>query len=221
MKNNLNHVAALKHRSQHAPMDKRGDNTLAALLKEVRACRLCADALPHGVRPVVRASATARICIAGQAPGLRVHNSGVPYSDPSGDRLRAWLGIDNAAFYDESRVAIVPMGFCFPGYDSAGADKPPRTECARAWHDRLFAALPRFDLILTVGAYAHRYHLKAAAKKNVTDTVRAWREYGPIHVPLPHPSWRNNGWLKKNPWFESELLPHLRAAVREIISPEA
>jgi uracil-DNA glycosylase len=190
---------------------------LAALVSDIHACRSCAAELPHGVRPVLRISGTARLCIAGQAPGIRVHNSGIPYNDPSGKRLRAWLGIDADTFYDERRVAIVPMGFCFPGYDAAGGDKPPRAECGRLWHDRLFAAAPKFKLMLAIGSYAQTYHLKSGAKKSMTETVRAWREYGPV-IPLPHPSWRNNGWLKKNPWFESELLPDLRARVTEILS---
>ena len=190
---------------------------LPKLLADVRACRLCERDLVDGVRPVLRVSKTARLCIAGQAPGIRVHNSAIPYNDPSGTRLRAWLGIDRETFYDESRIAIVPMGFCFPGHDANGGDKPPRAECARTWHDRLFAGAPRFKLVLAIGTYAQAYHLKVNAKKSVTETVRAWREYGPLAIPLPHPSWRNNGWLKKNPWFESELLPHLRARVAEIL----
>jgi uracil-DNA glycosylase len=193
--------------------------TLPALLADIRACRLCASALPHAPNPVLRISRSARICIAGQAPGLRVHKSGIPFTDPSGDRLREWLGLDPYTFYDESRVAIVPMGFCFPGYDLAGADKPPRPECVRHWHDRLFTAAPRFGLILAVGVYAHRYHLKGGTKKTVTDTVRAWKEYGPVTVPLPHPSWRNTAWLKKNPWFEDELLLSLRDRVRDALLP--
>jgi uracil-DNA glycosylase len=191
---------------------------LASLLKDIRACKLCAADLPHGVRPVLRLSSTARLCIAGQAPGLRVHKSGIPYSDPSGDRLRAWLGVESETFYDETLVAILPMGFCFPGYDEAGADKPPLPVCARTWHERLFAAAPRFPLTLVVGAYAHRYHLKGRAKKNVTETVRSWQDYAPAVIPLPHPSWRNTGWLKKNPWFETDLLPYLRRRVREALS---
>ena len=190
---------------------------LPALLADIRACRICAGDLAHGARPVLRISQTARLCIAGQAPGIRVHNTGIPYNDPSGTRLRAWLGLDRETFYDESRVAIVPMGFCFPGYDPAGADRPPRAECARTWHDRLFALGPAFKLVLAIGTYAQAYHLKGHGKKSMTETVRAWREYGPV-IPLPHPSWRNNGWLKKNPWFESELLPCLRARVAEILS---
>jgi len=191
---------------------------LSGLLAEIRACRVCEHDLAAGVRPVLRMSKTALLCIAGQAPGIRVHNSGIPYDDPSGTRLRSWLGIDSETFYDESRIAIVPMGFCFPGYDAHRSDRPPRPECAPNWHDRLFQSAPKFKLVLAIGTYAQAYHLKGSAKKTVWETVRAWREYGPLAIPLPHPSWRNNGWLKKNPWFESELLPHLRARVAEILS---
>jgi len=191
--------------------------SLHALLADIRACRLCAAHLEHGPRPVLRLSPSARLCIAGQAPGIRVHNSGIPYTDPSGERLRAWLGVDRDTFYDETRVAIVPMGFCFPGYDSAGSDKPPRPECVAHWHDRLFAARPRFELVLAIGTYAQQYHLKGSARKTMTETVRAWREYDSV-IPLPHPSWRNSGWLKKNPWFETELLPQLRARVAGALS---
>jgi uracil-DNA glycosylase len=191
---------------------------LRGVVAEIRACRICADHLQHGVRPVLRVSRSARLCIAGQAPGIRVHNTGIPYNDPSGDRLRAWLGMDRETFYDQRRVAIVPMGFCFPGYDAAGADKPPRPECARHWHEKLFAAAPRFELVLAIGTYAQRFHLEDRAKKSVSETVRAWREYGPMVIPLPHPSWRNNGWLKKNPWFEAELVPFLRARIAAVLS---
>ena len=192
--------------------------SLPALLKDIRACRICAKHLPHGPRPVLRLSKTARICVAGQAPGIRVHNTGIPYNDPSGERLRAWMGVDRETFYDEARVAIVPMGFCFPGYDAQGGDLPPRRECAEHWHDRLFAAAPDFPLMLVIGAYAQRYHLGARARKTVGETVRAWREYGPRYIPLPHPSWRNNAWLKKNPWFEKELLPALRTRVARALA---
>jgi uracil-DNA glycosylase len=192
--------------------------SLPALLKDVRACRICARALSHDPRPVLWLSSTARICVAGQAPGIRVHNTGIPYNDPSGERLRAWMGVERETFYDESRIAIVPMGFCFPGYDAHGGDLPPRPECAAHWHDRLFAAAPKFSLMLVIGTYAQRYHLGEDVKNNVTETVRAWREYGTGMVPLPHPSWRNNGWLKKNPWFEKELLPVLRARVRRALA---
>jgi len=192
---------------------------LRAVVAEIRACRLCASELPDGVRPVLRISKTARLCIAGQAPGMRVHRTGIPYNDPSGDRLRAWLALDRETFYDEQRVAIVPMGFCFPGYDAAGGDKPPRPECARTWHEKLFAAAPRFELVLAIGTYAQRHHLDGRTKKSVSETVRAWREYGPMVIPLPHPSWRNNGWLKKNTWFEAELVPYLRARVAAVLEP--
>ncbi len=191
---------------------------LNALLKDIRACRICASVLDHEPRPVIRASATARICIAGQAPGIRVHNTGLPFNDPSGDRLREWLGVTREIFYDEARIAIVPMGFCFPGYDASGGDKPPRPECAKTWHDRLFATVPPFALTLAIGIYAQRYHLNNASKANMTATVEAWREYAPKIIPLPHPSWRNNVWLKKNPWFEKELLPYLRERVAAALS---
>ena len=197
---------------------RKAADPLASLLAEIRGCRICEAHLPHGVRPVLRASATAKLCIVGQAPGIRVHESGIPFNDPSGDRLRDWMGIDRDTFYDESRIAIVPMGFCFPGYDAKGADKPPRKECSRHWRDRLFAALPRFPLTLVIGTYAQRWHLRGQARQNVSETVRAWRDYAPDLIPLPHPSWRNNAWLKKNPWFESELLPELRMQVRRSLS---
>lgn len=189
-----------------------------ALLADIRACRICAGSLAHEPRPTLRVSTTARICIASQAPGVRVHNTGVPFNDRSGDRLRQWLGIGRDVFYDEAKIAIVPMGFCFPGYDEAGGDKPPRPECVKTWHDRLFAAAPSFTLILTIGMYAQRYHLRDAVKANMTATVEAWREYAPKVIPLPHPSWRNNAWLKKNPWFEDELLPYLRERVAAALS---
>jgi uracil-DNA glycosylase len=194
---------------------------LEALAAEIRACTICARHLAHGVRPVLRISPTARICVAGQAPGLRVHQSGVPYDDRSGDRLREWLGTSREIFYDESRIAIIPMGFCFPGYTEKGADKPPRPECVRHWHDRLFRSAPKFDLVLAIGRYAQQYHLEGRAGKSVSDTVRAWRKYGPLIIPLPHPSWHNNHWLKQNPWFHSELVPVLRESVAQILSLES
>jgi uracil-DNA glycosylase len=178
--------------------------------------------LPHEPRPVLRASATARLVVCGQAPGTRVHASGVPFSDPSGERLRQWMGVSAKEFYDTSRIAIVPMGFCFPGLDAAGADLPPRPECAPRWRARVFAELPSVELILLVGGYAQRWHLGVAARAGVTETVRAWREHfagdrRPRHLPLPHPSWRNNAWIKGNPWFEKQLLPALRTDVRRIL----
>lgn len=192
---------------------------LDRLTKEIGACRVCVDnprkgPLPHEPRPVLRVSATARICIAGQAPGTRVHASGIPFTDPSGDRLRDWMGVGEEEFYDTSRVAIVPMGFCFPGQDAKGGDLPPRPECAAHWRARLFEHLPQIDLFLLVGQYAQSWHLGAAKRKSLTETVQNWREYGPGAIPLPHPSWRNNAWIRKNPWFESELLPVLKREVR-------
>jgi uracil-DNA glycosylase len=184
---------------------------LTRLADEIRACRLCADHLEP--RPVFRVSSTARLLIAGQAPGTRVHASGVPFTDPSGDRLRDWLGLDSSLFYDESRVAIVPMGFCFPGLDAKGGDRPPRPECARTWRMRLLAQLPNVQFQVLIGAYAQRWHLGDRAKGSLTETVAAWAGYLPAAIPLPHPSWRNNAWLKKNPWFERETLLALKAAV--------
>ncbi|MDW3099340.1 MAG: uracil-DNA glycosylase family protein [Alphaproteobacteria bacterium] len=183
------------------------------LLKDIRACTACADDLPHDPRPVLRASTSARVCIVGQAPGTRVHASGVPFDDPSGDRLREWLGVDRDTFYDESRIAIVPMGFCFPGLDAKGGDKPPLKRCAKLWRTQLFETLGEVDFTVIIGTYAQAWHLGKARKKTVTETVAAWRDYMPSAITLPHPSWRNNTWLKKNPWFEADVLPVLRAEV--------
>ena len=196
---------------------------LAPLLKEIRGCRFCLETpdgvpLPHEPRPVLRAHKAARICIAGQAPGTRVHATGIPFNDPSGDRLRDWMGVDRETFYDERRIAIVPMGFCFPGLDHKGGDKAPRRECAPRWRDKVFAGLPNLELVLLVGQYAQSWHLGAARKKTLTETVAAWRDYGPRTLPLPHPSWRNNVWLTRNPWFEKEVLAHLRAEVARLTS---
>ena len=153
---------------------------------------------------------------------MRVHASGTPFTDPSGDRLRAWLQLGSEEFYDQARIAIVPMGFCFPGHDAAGGDLPPRRECAQAWHERLFAAMPQLELILAVGSYAQRWHLGAADARSMTDTVKRWRELldakgRPRRIALPHPSWRNNAWLSANPWFEAELLPRLRKEIRRLM----
>jgi uracil-DNA glycosylase len=166
---------------------------------------------------VLRAKASARILIAGQAPGTRVHQSGMPFTDPSGDRLREWMGVDSETFYDDTRIAIVPMGFCFPGLDAKGGDRPPRKECAPAWRKELLAHLDQVELTLLVGSYAQAWHLGAARKASLSETVNGFREYGPRFVPLPHPSWRNNAWLKKNPWFDEELLPHLRQRISAIL----
>jgi uracil-DNA glycosylase len=197
------------------------------LAGEIARCRICRDRpaarpLPHEPRPVCVLSATARIAICGQAPGTRVHQSGIPFLDASGDRLRSWLGVDKDIFYDAARIAIVPMGFCFPGLDAKGGDLPPRTECAAAWHDRVFSLMPQIELFVLVGGYAQRWHLGAKAKPNVTATVENWRAIlrragkVPAFV-LPHPSWRNAGWLKKHRWFDAELLPALRARVAALL----
>lgn len=183
------------------------------LLKDIRACTACTDDLPHDPRPVLRASTSARICIVGQAPGTRVHASGIPFDDPSGDRLRDWLGVDRNTFYDESRIAIIPMGFCFPGLDAKGGDKPPLKRCAKLWRTQLFDTLGEIDFTVVIGTYAQAWHLGKARKKTVTETVAAWRDYMPTAITLPHPSWRNNTWLKKNPWFEADVLPVLQAEV--------
>jgi uracil-DNA glycosylase len=183
---------------------------------EIRACRICEAILEP--RPILHVSKTARLCIASQAPGLRVHKTGISFNDPSGDRLREWMGVDRDTFYDDSRVALTGMAFCFPGYDKKGSDRPPPKICAATWRTRLFAALPQFETILLVGSYALDWHLGDRQKSNMTETVKAWREYAPRYIALPHPSWRNNGWLKHNPWFAEELLPYLRRRVRRLVS---
>ncbi len=190
---------------------------LEHLLSDIRGCRLCAEEMPHEPRPVIRASDTAVICVAGQAPGTKVHASGLPFDDRSGDRLREWMGIDRDTFYDESKIATVPMGFCFPGQDSKGGDLPPLKRCAATWRTDVFTRLPQIQLTLLVGGYSQVWHLGVRRKKSLTDTVRAWREYMPNYVTLPHPSWRNTGWLKKNLWFEEEVLPYLRTRIAELI----
>ena len=193
--------------------------SLTRLLTEVRACRACEPELPLGPRPILRAGATARILIVGQAPGVRVHESGISWNDSSGDRLRAWTGIDRQQFYDESRIAIVPMGYCYPGRGRSG-DLPPRRECAELWLNRLLAHLPNVELTLLVGRYAQSHFLGPRRKSTLTETVRAWREYRPKYLPLPHPSGRNNAWLQRNPWFEGKVLPALRRACRRLSKAE-
>lgn len=185
---------------------------LKSLVSEIAACRACAEALPHEPRPVVWVHPGARILIAGQAPGRRVHETGVPWNDASGDRLRAWLEMDRDRFYDRRAIAVAAMGFCFPGTVN-GADLPPRRECAPLWRPRLLPLLKNVRLTLLVGTYAQRYHLGAAVKRTLGETVRAWRDYPSDVMPLPHPSWRNSAWLKRNPWFEQDLLPDLRRRV--------
>lgn len=186
---------------------------LDTVLKKVRACGICRDHLPLGPRPVVRMAPSARLLIIGQAPGTKVHASGVPWDDPSGNRLRDWLGMAPDEFYDETRIAIMPMGFCYPGRATNGGDNPPRPECAPEWHSALRALLPEIRLTLLVGSYAQKYHLAGDARKTMTETVAQWRDYLPEFLPTPHPSWRTTHWMKKNPWFESDLLPDLRRHV--------
>ena len=195
------------------------------LASEIKNCTICRDSpivvpLPHEPRPVVVMSSTARIVICGQAPGTRVHQSGMPFTDPSGERLRDWLAVSDEVFYDVSKFAIVPMGFCFPGNDATGGDLPPRKECALNWHDNVFEAMPQLELFVLIGLYAQKYHLGGRAKKSLTDTVANWEEYfqadekGRRYLPLPHPSWRNSGWIKKNAWFERGLLPVLKKEIQ-------
>lgn len=204
---------------------------LQVLRDAIAACRICRDApargeayrLPHEPRPVAVLSAKARVLIAGQAPGLRVHESGLPFNDASGDRLRQWLGVDRDSFYNPDHFAIVPMGFCFPGYDAAGSDMPPRKECAPLWRQKTMDAMPQVELVLAIGQYAQAWHLGAARMASMTETVSEWRRYlltnrSPAALPLPHPSWRNSGWLKRHPWFEAELLPVLQERVRILVS---
>ncbi|MAW85221.1 MAG: uracil-DNA glycosylase [Phyllobacteriaceae bacterium] len=205
-------------------------STPEAVAARIRACRICVECpkgtpLPHEPRPVVVASPTARLLIAGQAPGTRVHASGAPFTDASGDRLRDWMGIGRDIFYDPARVAIAPMGFCFPGLDARGSDRPPRKECAPAWRDELMASMGQVELVLAIGLHAQKWHLGALRRENLTETVRDWRRIltetsrrndMPAVLPMPHPSWRNTAWLKRNPWFEEDLLPVLRGEVARL-----
>ena len=207
------------------------ERALDRLRQEIAACRICRDApfggpgarLPHEPRPVAVISSKARILIAGQAPGLKVHDTGLPFSDASGDRLRDWLDVDRETFYDRDRFAIVPMGFCFPGYDAKGSDLPPRRECAPHWRSRVISAMPQIELVIVVGQYAQAWHMGQERRETMTETVRAWqtalsRPGSPVIFPLPHPSWRNTGWIKRNPWFATELLPTLRERVGALLS---
>ena len=193
----------------------------AKIETDIRACRLCADrfaatATGHTPNPVIWFAPDARILIAGQAPGLRVHHSGRPFTDPSGDRLRAWMGVDDATFYDKSKIAILPMAFCFPGYDAKGADLPPPKICAQTWRTGVVNALGQVKLMLIVGGYAQTWHMTGTM--GVTARVASWRDHAPALFPLPHPSWRNTAWLKKNPWFEAELLPALQTRVAQVLA---
>ncbi|MHA7968760.1 uracil-DNA glycosylase family protein [Rhizobium sp. CAU 1783] len=206
------------------------DDELDDLRRAIGACRICRDCpaggeerrLPHEPRPVAIISTRARVLIAGQAPGLKVHQTGLPFNDASGDRLRQWLGVDRETFYDRDRFAIVPMGFCFPGYDANGHDLPPRRECAPEWRTAVMAAMPQVELVLAIGQYAQAWHLGSRRRRTMTETVEHWRDYwqanvdGPKVLPLPHPSWRNTGWLKRNSWFEAEVLPILKKQVKTL-----
>ncbi|MHB1201463.1 MAG: uracil-DNA glycosylase family protein [Polaromonas sp.] len=185
---------------------------LETLLTAVRNCHACEVHLPLGPRPVLRVGETARILIVGQAPGVRVHTTGIPWDDPSGERLRAWMGVDKDTFYDESRIAIIPMGYCYPGRGTSG-DLPPRRECAALWLDQLLAWMPEIELTLLVGQYAQRHFLGGRRKPSLTETTMAWREYAPQFIPLPHPSPRNQPWLKLHPWFEGDVIPALQARI--------
>lgn len=195
-----------------------GDGALDALLSDVRACRICADTLPLGPRPVVRMASGARILIIGQAPGTKVHETGLPWNDASGDRLRDWLDLSVDDFYDPAKLAIMPMGFCYPGRFERGGDLPPRPECAPAWHERLLAHLPDIELTLLIGQYAQERYLGARRAKTMTETVHRFADFLPDNLlPMPHPSWRNIAWMKKNPWFEAGLLPVLRDRVHALL----
>lgn len=190
---------------------------LDALLKEIRACRVCAEHLPLGPRPVIRVSSAARVLIMGQAPGTKVHESGIPWNDASGRRLREWLGLSEEVFYDESQIAIMPAGLCYPGRDKNGGDNPPRPECAPLWHPRVWPHLGQVKLVLLIGSYSQKIMLGKSVK-GVQDTVERWRDFLPKFVPLPHPSWRTLNWEKKNPWFTQELLPEARRLIAESLT---
>lgn len=189
---------------------------MTPLHREIAACRICAEHLPHGPRPVVQFSSTSRVLIIGQAPGSKVHASGVPWDDDSGDRLREWTGLSPERFYDPATVALVPMGFCYPGKvpkeKGGGGDLPPRMECAPAWHEQVLSTLPQDRLTLLVGTYAQAHYLPAVKKLSLTERVRGWREFLPT-LPLPHPAWRSTIWMRQNPWFEAEVLPDLRTRI--------
>jgi uracil-DNA glycosylase len=195
------------------------NKALETLTTEINACTLCAGrfaetATAHKPRPVPWLSPSAKILIAGQAPGMRVQKSGIPFDDPSGDRLRDWLGVDKAQFYNKDNFAILPMAFCFPGYNLAGSDLPPPPICAKTWRTQVLQAMPQVELILLVGGHAQNWHL---GKGTVSDRVLNWRDHMPMFLPLPHPSWRNTGWLKQRPWFETDLLSVLRSRVKEVL----
>lgn len=189
---------------------------LDSLIFDIKACTICREHLPLGPRPILQVAGSAKILIAGQAPGKKVHESGIPFDDQSGDRLRIWLGLTNEQFYDSEKVAILPMGFCYPGTGVSG-DAAPRPECAKEWRQKVLNHLSQVGLVLVIGKYALDYHLANRQKENLTETVKAWREYWPSLVPMPHPSPRNNIWLRKNPWFEQEVIPSIQARVNDLI----
>ncbi len=193
------------------------NQSLTDLLADVRACDICAKDLPLGPRPTLAAATQSKILIIGQAPGTRVHATGIPWNDPSGERLRGWLGVEPGDFYDVSKFAIIPMGFCYPGRLPRGGDAPPRGECAPAWHEKLLAALPEIGLTVLTGMYAQNYYLEAR-RRTLTETVTNWREFGPAIIPTPHPSWRTTAWQKKHSWFEAELVPELQRRVAALIA---
>ncbi|PHQ68703.1 MAG: hypothetical protein COB93_10000 [Sneathiella sp.] len=193
------------------------DSTLEQLLEKIRSCDICAAHLPLGPRPVLVADRAAPILIAGQAPGTKVHESGIPWDDPSGDRLRDWLGVTKDVFYNPKNFAIIPQGFCYPGKIDKGGDAPPRPECAATWHPALIPMLDNVELTVAAGQYALAYHLKGLKKKTLTETVRCYQDYGPKILPLPHPSWRVVGWMKKNAWYEAEVVPYLQMRVRDLL----
>lgn len=211
----LKPVCPTHGRGEKVALPKTSYPTLDALLAAVRDCRACEADLPLGPRPVLRADDAARILIVGQAPGVRVHTTGTPWDDLSGERLRAWMGVDKEMFYDKSRIAIIPMGYCYPGRGTGG-DMPPRRECAALWLDQLLARLPQIELTLLIGQYAQRHFLGNRRKPSLTETVRAWRECAPDFIPLPHPSPRNQPWFKRNPWFERQLVPVLRSRIKAL-----
>ncbi|MBL4852288.1 MAG: uracil-DNA glycosylase family protein [Gammaproteobacteria bacterium] len=188
---------------------------MAKLLREVRACQICAEHLPNAPRPVLVAGKTARLLIIGQAPGRKVHATGIPWNDPSGNRLREWMGVGRNTFYTHPAIAIMPMGFCYPGTGKSG-DLPPRKECAEQWHQRILQQLPNLQSILLIGQYAQKHYLDVKGQ-TLTDTVKQWRDYAPQYWPLPHPSPRNQRWLKKNPWYERELVPEFRKSVQAVL----
>lgn len=191
--------------------------SLSSVLREVHACQICSANLPFGPRPVLQLAGSARLLIIGQAPGSKVHQSGIPWDDASGDRLRDWLKLDRSVFFDTARVAILPMGLCYPGAGEHGGDNPPRPECAPRWHARLLKFLPDIQLTLLIGQYAQRHYLAAKRKRSMTETVQAFPEYMPQFFPLPHPSWRSAVWMRKYPWFESAILPELQKTVRALL----